>query len=294
MVSTARNWVFLGDSLTEGVGSQRVSHVTELAKQLRAQNDGAVHEFRLRQIDADAFRQIDFNVAGFMNVDNEHLSNRDLWLWNLACEGRTIDSDFAWLPLIATLKPELVIVFRGSLESIIRPAVLRDGAWPWWTPASWRGYAALDPRCYFSTTWWRKAKQRSVDALKQKARLKLLKQRDGEPLMDVERLVAHHASLLKALRELSARVVVLGLLPVSEDRFPGSPEHFKTVNAKLREVTAREGAEFFDWAAQLTQKDRPADLFYRDGFHPNAAGARVLADLLQAYLSRELSAASHG
>jgi lysophospholipase L1-like esterase len=294
MVSTARNWVFLGDSLTEGVGSQRVSHVTELAKQLRAQNDGGVHEFRLRQIDADAFRQIDFNVAGFLKIDNEHLSNRDLWLWNLACEGRTVDSDFAWLPLIATLKPELVIVFRGSLESIIRPAVLRDGAWPWWTPASWRGYAALDPRCYFSTTWWRKAKQRSVDALKQKARLKLLKQRDGEPLMDVERLVAHHASLLKALRELSARVVVLGLLPVSEDRFPGSPEHFKTVNAKLREVTAREGAEFFDWAAQLTQKDRPADLFYRDGFHPNAAGARVLAQILQAYLSRELSAASHG
>jgi lysophospholipase L1-like esterase len=294
MVSTARNWVFLGDSLTEGVGSQRVSHVTELAKQLRAQNDGGVHEFRLRQIDADAFRQIDFNVAGFMNVDNEHLSNRDLWLWNLACEGKTIDSDFAWLPLIATLKPELVIVFRGSLESIIRPAVLRDGAWPWWTPASWRGYAALDPRCYFSTTWWRKAKQRSVDALKQKARLKLLKERDGEPLMDVDRLVAHHASLLKALRELSARVVVLGLLPVSEDRFPGSPDHFKTVNAKLREVTAREGAEFFDWAAQLTQKDRPADLFYRDGFHPNAAGARVLAQILQAYLSRELSAATHG
>jgi lysophospholipase L1-like esterase len=294
MVSTARNWVFLGDSLTEGVGSQRVSHVTELAKQLRAQNDGGVHEFRLRQIDADAFRQIDFNVAGFMNVDNEHLSNRDLWLWNLACEGKTIDSDFAWLPLIATLKPELVIVFRGSLESIIRPAVLRDGAWPWWTPASWRGYAALDPRCYFSTTWWRKAKQRSVDALKQKARLSLLKERDGQPLMEIDRLVAHHASLLKALRELSARVVVLGLLPVSGDRFPGSPEHFKTVNAKLREVAAREGAEFFDWAAQLTQQGRPADLFYRDGFHPNAAGARVLAQILQAYLSRELSAASHG
>lgn len=297
MSCKARNWVFLGDSLTEGVGSKRVSHVSELARQLRAKSNGGVHEFRLRQIETDAFRQIDFNVAGFMNVDGELKgagSCRDLWLWNLACEGQTIDSDFAWLPLIAALKPELVVAFRGSLESIIRPAVLRGGAWPWWVPASWRGYAAMDPRCYFSTTWWRKAKQTSVDALKQKARLKLLKERNGLPLMDTEQLITHESSLLKSLRALGARVVVLGLLPVGEDRFPGSPEHFKTVNARLRDAAEREGAEFFDWAAQLAQKGRRQDLFYRDSFHPNAAGARALAQILEAHLCRDLAATNHG
>lgn len=294
MSGSARNWVFLGDSLTEGVGSKRVSHITELAHQLRARNNGGVHEFRLRQIDTGAFRQIDFNVAGFMTVDNDQRFGSDLWLWNLACEGQTIDSDFAWLPLLAALKPELVVVFRGSLESIIRPRALRDGAWPWWMPASWRGYAALDPRCYFSSTWWRKAKQTSVDGLKQKARLKLLKERAGQPLMEVDQLIAHQASLLKSLRRLGARVIVLGLLPVSEDRFPGSPEHFKTVNAKLREVARRENVEFFDWAATLTEKGRHEDLFYRDGFHPNAAGAHALAQILQTHLGRDLAATTHG
>ena len=88
---------------------------------------------------------------------------------------RLIGSDFGWLSLIAALRPDLVVIFRGSLESIIRPAMLVDGDWPWWVPPSWRGYAAMDPRCYFSTTWWRKAKQSSVDAMKQKVRLKLLK-----------------------------------------------------------------------------------------------------------------------
>jgi lysophospholipase L1-like esterase len=286
--------VFLGDSLTEGVGSHRVSHVTELAKQLRAQNTRGVHEFRLRQINADAFQQIDFNVAGFMNVDGEQKTGCQLWLWNLACEGQTIDSDFAWLPLIATLAPELVVVFRGSLESIIRPAALSDGAWPWWAPASWRDYAAMDPRCYFSSTWWRKAKQTSIDALKQKTRLKLLKERNGQPLMDVALLSAHQATLLKSLRELATRVVVLGLLPVSEDRFPGSPEYFQTVNEKLREVAVDQGAEFFDWAAQLAEKGPPEDFFYRDGFHPNAGGARVLAEILHTHLYRELAASTHG
>lgn len=271
-----RNWVFLGDSLTEGVGSKRISHVTEFVKQMRAAAGANVHEFRLRQIGADFNRQIDFNVAGLMNVDGDQ-NPSDLWLWNLACEGQTIDSDLGWLPLIAALRPELVVIFRGSLESIIRPAMVLDGDWPWWVPQSWRGYAAMDPRCYFSTTWWRRAKQSSVDALKQRARLKLLKFRPGKPLIDLERFASYQTELLKRLQELGARVIVLGLLPVDETRFPGSHEHFKVVNARLKQIADAEGVEFVDWASSLNG----GDLFYRDGFHPNAAGAATLARILR-------------
>jgi hypothetical protein len=278
-----RSWVFLGDSLTEGVGARRISHVTELAQQLRAENCANVHEFRLRPIESASNGQIDFNVAGWMNGGQRYDAS-DLWLWNLACEGQTIDSDFAWLPLIAALRPDLVVIFRGSLESIIRPAVLQNGAWPWWVPASWRGYAAMDPRCYFSTTWWRKAKQSSLDALKQKARLKLLEEHDGMPIMDADVLVAHLASLLKELRALTARVLVLGLLPVDENCFPGSPEHFNSVNAKLSSVAEAENAEFFDWGSLLRQRGPHEELFYRDTFHPNATGARALAEILQTRL----------
>ena len=268
-----RNWVFLGDSLTEGVGSKRISHVAELVKQLRSSGRN-VHEFRLRHVDNGFNRQIDFNVAGLMNVD---AGPSDLWLWNLACEGQTIDSDFAWLPLIAALRPELVVMFRGSLESIIRPAMVVDGDWPWWVPHSWRGYAAMDPRCYFSTTWWRKAKQNSVDALKQRARLRLLRARPGKPLLELEQFAAYQTDLLRRLRALGTRVLVLGLLPVDQACFPGSSEHFKSVNARLKEIANAEGAEFLDWASSLNG----GDLFYRDGFHPNVVGATTLAGLLR-------------
>jgi lysophospholipase L1-like esterase len=287
--SATRNWVFLGDSLTEGVGSKRISHVTELVNQLRSSGCDAapeanVHEFRLRHVDVQSFnRDIEFNVAGLMNLEEQRHAS-DIWLWNLSCEGQTIDSDFGWLPLIAALRPELVVIFRGSLESIIRPAMLKDGDWPWWVPQSWRGYAAMDPRCYFSSTWWRKAKQSSVDALKQKVRLKLLQQRPGKPLLDLELLATHQAELIKKLRALGARVLVLGLLPLDQARFPDSPEHFKTVNARLREVAGLAGAEFFDWASLLPAND---DLFYRDSFHPNAAGAAALAKILRERFCRE-------
>src|SRR6185369_15253390 len=271
-----RNWVFLGDSLTEGVGSKRISHVTEFVRQMRSAAGVNVHEFRLRQIGADFNRQIDFNVAGLMNVDGDQKPS-DLWLWNLACEGRTIDSDLGWLPLIAALRPELVVIFRGSLESIIRPAMVLDGDWPWWVPQSWRNYAAMEPRCYFSTTWWRKAKQSSGDALKQRAQLKLPKRRPGKPLIDIEKFSPYQTQLLKRLQALGTRVIVLGLLPVDEVRFPGSREHFGIVNARLKQIAEAEGVAFIDWASSLNG----GDLFYRDGFHPNAAGADALARILR-------------
>ena len=274
-----RNWVFLGDSLTEGVGSKRISHVTELVNQLRdAAHDFNVHEFRLRHVDMPSFnRDIEFNVAGLINREEQSHSS-DVWLWNLACEGQVIESDFGWLSLIAALRPELVVIFRGSLESIIRPAMLIDGDWPWWVPPSWRGYAAMDPRCYFSTTWWRKAKQRSVDALKQKVRLKLLNTRPGKPLIDLDQLASQLTDLIKQLRAIGTRVLVLGLLPVNQSRFPSSPEYFKSVNARLEQIATAEGAEFFDWGSLLPAN---GNLFYRDSFHPNKAGARVLAQILR-------------
>ena len=274
------NWVFLGDSLTEGVGSTRISYVSELVAQIRSVGRFNVHELRLRHADPGGF--VDFNVAGKMDVDGSAHSS-DLWCWNLACEGQTIESDLGWLPLIATLRPDLIVIFRGSLESIVRPAALHDGSWPWWVPPSWKSYAAMDPRCYFSTTWWRKAKQQSMDSMKQRTRLKLLGRGAGRPLLDV-RLAAHLTTLLHRLRELKTRVLILGLLPVAESRFPGSPALFESVNAKLKQIASSEGVDFFDWGAELKSKATLDELFYRDGFHPNLAGARALAEILRSRL----------
>ncbi len=279
------NWVFLGDSLTEGVGSQRISYVTQLVTRIRAAHrEISVHELRLRHVDPHRFNpQIEVNVAGKIDLDKQG-SSSDLWLWNLACEGQTIETDLEWLPLIGTLRPELVVIFRGSLESIIRPASFHDRAWPWWVPGSWRGYASMDPRCYFSTTWWRKAKQQSLDGAKQKVRLKLLVRDAGKPLMDQDEFADHLTPLLRRLRELKTRVVLLGLLSVDEACFPGSPAHFESVNAKLREIAAAEGVEFFDWAAELKSKAARSELFYRDSFHPNLTGANALAEILHSHL----------
>ena len=281
--------MFLGDSLTEGVGSQRISHVTELVCRLRddeAKNGHhqAIHHMRLRGVNPDEFdRFVKFNVAGFLDAEQE-VRAADLWLWNLGCESRTIESDMSWLPFLTNLKPDLVIVFRGSLESIIRPAMLKDGAWPWWVPDRWRGYATLDPRCYFSSTWWRNTKQVILDDIKQKARQRLLDSRPGKPMMDLEALISHYGKLLRQLQQLGTRVLVLGLLPVDDTRFPGSSNYFNQVNSRLEQLTKSLGVEFVNWGQQLDSAHAFQELFYRDGFHPNTEGAKALAAILLPHL----------
>jgi lysophospholipase L1-like esterase len=279
------NWVFLGDSLTEGVGSQRISHVTEFVERLREdQNKNgiqSVHHMRLRAVDPEGFdRFVRFNLAGFLDADPKPI-HRELWIWNLACEGRTIETDSSWLSFLINLQPELIIIFRGSLESVIRPAMANDGVWPWWVPQSWRRYSQLDPRCYFSSTWWRKAKQVFVDDVKQRTRRKLLKSRPGLPLMDLRIFIDQYNQLLTDLQKVSANILMLGLLPVNEKHFPGSREQFNRVNQKLEELAKNRGVEFIDWGEKLETPNVFQEFFYRDGFHPNQKGAKLLAEILQ-------------
>src|SRR6185295_13116438 len=227
-------------------------------------------------------RFVNYNVAGFL--DSESAVDPSLWIWNLASEGRTIEDDFSWMPFVKNLQPEWVVIFRGGLESIIRPAMVRDGRWPFWVPQSWRSYSSMDPRCYFSSTWWRQAKQRSVDRAKQIARRKFLAERSGQPLVELDAFADRYEELLSQLRGSAKQILVLGLLPVDEKMFPGSSDYFAIVTKRFRELATRFDVNFLDWGAEVTSLERYSELFYRDGFHPNSSGARVLAEILRSHL----------
>ena len=120
--------------------------------------------------------------------------------------------------------------------------------------------------------------------MKQRVRLKLLESRPGVPLIDPDRLAAYQTQLIQRVRHLGSRVLVLGLLPVDQSRFPGSPEHFQLVNARLRQIATAEGADFFDWGSLLPANGTRNDLFYRDSFHPNEAGAAALGKILREHV----------
>ena len=280
--SLTETWVFLGDSLTEGIGTRRVSYVSELAKLLRVEGGRAVHELRFRMLDLSSSRDLaHFNAAAQL-VKDGRAAGSALWLVNLAAEGTLTPSDLDHVALVAALKCSRVFVLRGALESVLRPRQVKAGGWPFWTPRSWRHFAALDPRCFFSATWWRKARQAALDAAKQRLRLRLLAE-GGAPLVPDDEFLRSFEALLRALAPIGARIIVLALPPISGAVFPGSDDVMQRRNASLCALCAARQVEFIDWHAEIL-RGFPA-LFCRDGFHPNESGARLMASILQKYLS---------
>jgi hypothetical protein len=270
-------WVFLGDSLTEGIGSKRISYVSELVKLLRRGDTGSVHELRFRTLDLSTRRDLGhFNAAAFFDQD-EWKEGRAVWIVNLASEGTTILDDARRIGLIASLRPRRVVVLRGPLETIVRPSPVAAASWLRWVPRSWRGYAALDPRCYFSSAWWRRTKQRLVDRAKQFVRMRLLRQ-SGAPLLSNDEFRIAMAQLLGGLAESGAEVVILALPWVSDQIFPGTARLASERNELLRGTCARVGAKFLDWPESLAKESNLA--FCRDGFHPSEFGARLMAEWL--------------
>jgi lysophospholipase L1-like esterase len=89
---------------------------------------------------------------------------------------------------------------------------------------------------------------------------------------------------LSQLRDSAKHILVLGLLPVDETIFPGSTDYFAVVTKRLRELATKCDVNFLDWGAEVTSLDNYSRLFYRDGFHPNSSGARVLAEILRSHL----------
>src|SRR5436190_1588192 len=76
-IELPENWIFIGDSLTEGVGSKRASFVTELLNLMRTKRrEGSLRGnfranfIRLNRADPTSqSRFVVFNLAGFIDKD---------------------------------------------------------------------------------------------------------------------------------------------------------------------------------------------------------------------------------
>lgn len=279
-ISRPKNWIFLGDSISEGVGSSRISYVSELAKLLRSKKDECITEVRLRKMDVGSFSKfVNFNIAGNIEVDNSVTGNH-LWIWNLASEGTTCVDDKKWFSFVENIKPERVFLLRGPYESIVRPDSVFNGKWPLWMPQSWRTPAGLDPRCYFSNTWWRAAKQICINHLKQKIRLQFLKKSSGYSILPDDQYLNEIDKTVNFLLSLEIEVWILECPPVNNSTFPGSPKKFSERNSALKSMVASRRIKFVEWDCHRLGKQQ----YFNDGFHLNQSGATEIALQLLANL----------
>ncbi len=287
-ISDPKLWIFLGDSLTEGIGAQRVSWVSRLLPLLRGEVSVPIHALRLRMLNLSNWRDLGhFNLVGNLDFDKDKLG-APLWLVNLAAESTTIGNDVEKSALIAAMRPDHIFILRGPLETIVRPLEAITGRWPAWVPRSWRGLAAMDPRCYYSAAFWRRAKQLLINHVKQRVRFGLLHY-GGRPLLSDEEFLSAYEALLESLVSSRASVTILAIPPVSVQNFPGTMERVASRNRALADLAKRRHVEYLSWPVGL---DPSVDgQFCRDGFHPTEIGASEMAKGVHAFVAPTLKLA---
>lgn len=280
----AKTVVFLGDSMTEGVGSRRQSHVTELARLVATQQD--IEVIRARRAATTSLGEGLWNWVVHVEPDGI-LSNPGaaIRFLNLAVEGTTIDYDLELLPHLRAMRPDAIVIFRGVVESIHR---IDPGAWPArGLPRRWRALGGMDPRCYFSDDPLRGTKQRVEASIKSRLRRLIIQAHSGEPLMRAETFETRMRQLVDGLRPLDVPIVLCPLLPLGGSEFPGSAAEFHRYNEAIDRIARTTPVRLSDWRQAVAGPDGEADpgLFYLDGLHPNARGNERLASCLLPLLS---------
>lgn len=275
-------WVFLGDSLTEGIGSQRVNYVSELMQLLRKRSNMPIHGLRWRLVNLNDYRDLSsYNSASLIDFDAEKTSSA-LWLVNLAVESCRVADELARVRKILALAPDRAFLLLGTHEAVARPSASLTGNWPSWLPKSWRHYHAMDPRPYFNSNPWRRAKQKFIDWAKQKARHALLKH-GRQPLVADEVVFRQFAQLVTRIQSAGVAVTVLEMTPMGEDMYPGTLEIIRRRNEQIRQWCLARQVDFVEWEKALYEDRSTA--FFRDQQHVNQDGARLMAKILMRYIT---------
>jgi lysophospholipase L1-like esterase len=106
-------------------------------------------------------------------------------------------------------------------------------------------------------------------------------------MIELDKFIETYQILLANIKRFKSRIIIAGMLPVDDASFPGSAKQFHLLNGELCAMAEREGVEFLDWGSVVESQVNKSDLYYRDGFHFNANGARLLARLIFQHIFEE-------
>jgi acyl-CoA thioesterase-1 len=146
--------------------------------------------------------------------------------------------------------------------------LLKKGDLPWWNQGAFNDATAFNPQIVL-------IKLGSNDTKPQNWKHK------GDFEADYKALIGH-------FRSLPAKPAVWVLLPVPvlKENFGINRKSSDEEQPILRKLAADEGCPIIDLHAAVTAKD----LFDADGIHPNAAGAKKMADVIYAALAAKKKA----
>lgn len=206
-------------------------------------------------------------------------------LLDLSRSGRLIDETLDHVDDIRRFRPDVALVALGGSESVVHPGPVAKRLIERYAPTSWHGVGGLQPRAYYSTDPARRCRQRVVSWLKVALKHVLIPLTRGGPRMAPEVFGRHLDELLTVLEQAGCATVVLGLWPIDERLFPGTPACFARTEREIVRVTSEHrSASFVDFGSEL----RVWDDYLDDRLHLNDDGHARVAALVAARLGTML------
>lgn len=196
-------------------------------------------------------------------------------LTDLSASARILTESHSLIAGKPRVDPDLAIIHHGITEAIIRPSprALR------YLPPRWRKPGWMDPRPYFSVRPIRRLLQVIESGLRWRTKVAMIRAGASMRYLSPQTYAEGLTGLLTDLTEShSSLVIIISHCGISERHFPGSTESLEAFyRATIQAVQTHPHCH---QVAIVDVRDLASDttLMLADGFHPSAAGHRVIAN----------------
>jgi lysophospholipase L1-like esterase len=237
--------VFLGDSITEGLGviRSRTSYANLLKMKLNSSFSQSV------QI-------INFGASAMqVNESRERYEEK-----------------------ILELKPDVIVFAHGTTEAVVR----EQKKYLKYLPKRWQRPGWLDPRPFYSTRKFRKWLEKIESGLRWRVKVTLIKVFGGKQWMSLEEFKQHTTAFILTILNHNRNTNIIFLTPgdIEEKHFPGSPESMRKYREVLKDIHEHNKSSNRVFMCDSSQSLHKWNDYFLDRFHPNESGHNKIAEAL--------------
>ena len=235
--------IILGDSISQGIGSQKINYEKNLAKYL----------------------EYEYEII------------------NLSYTGTTIKYALSLINKIKEHNADIVLVMYGNVDAQLRPNIngSRYGITRI-IPKRYKKNGMLDPRPFNSKKWYRYIPDRVDNILRLFIRKIVVNTQGLVQWVNEDDFINMYQILIDNIKNDNNKILLVSTIMLDERYYPGCIEEYKKFNACIKELSIKNGCEYidlFNYVKINLNKYNWDDLFYKDHYHPNSKGYELIAKL---------------
>ena len=227
-----------GDSISEGIGSRKINYVSKLKEIL--------------SLNYDNIEIINYAHTG---TTIKYINNiKELW------ENEYFD---------------VCIIAYGNVDGMLRPNLNSLLNLYSILPKRYKQNGMLNPRPYYSNTWYKSFFQHLDSFFRWHLNAFLLKLQGSTTIISLKEFEETYIITLDMLSNISSNMILLSTVKVSDRFFPKTNLSFVEFNRKIKSIAKLYEDHYVNIYGLLDKYD-----YYDDFFHPNSMGYNIIADAI--------------